>query len=298
MKKKIDISKILIKYSIITFGCLIFSLGTAVFLDANEIIAGGVTGIAMIISRISGWENEGIIAIILNIPLIILGTVFFGKKFIVATLYSTVVSYLMVDGWSWLFKTVYRLPVTENTLIAAVIGGFLFGAGIGIIFRMGSSTGGTDIVVKILRRKFRYMKTGVISMLLDIIIVSMSVFFGADFELMCYTYLSLAVVEFMFDAMLYGGNSAKLVYIITDGAHYVTMVKRILNELDIGATVLTGKGAYTGNDKVILMCVTKDITYPRLRDVIKEEDASAFTIVTSAKEIYGEGYKGHTDEEM
>lgn len=298
MKGKVDISKVLIKYSIITLGCLVFSFGTAVFLDANEIIAGGVTGLAMIVSRIIGWENEGIIAIIINVPLLILGAVFFGKKFIVATLYSTVLSYLMVDGWSWIFKTFYHLPITDNTLIAAVLGGFMFGSGIGIIFRMGSSTGGTDIIVKILRRKFRYMKTGIISMLLDIIIVAMSVFFGADFELMCYTYLSLVVSAIMFDAMLYGGNSAKLVYIITDSNHSDAICARILKEIDTGATVMNGKGAYTGNDKVILMCVIKNIMYPRLRDVIKEEDASAFTIVTSAKEIYGEGYKGHTDEEM
>lgn len=294
---KTKISKVLIKYSVITLGCLIYSFGVAVFLDANSIAAGGVTGIAILISFLSGW-NTGFLIILINIPLLILGAIFFGKRFVISTLYSTFVSSLMIEGWEWIFKRFYHLPITDNRLIAAVVGGALFGAGIGIIFRMGSSTGGTDVIVKILRRKFRYLKTGVISMLIDITIVSVSAFVYSDFELTCYTFLSLVVVAFMFDFMLYGGNSAKLVYIVTDSEHSGNLCSRILAELDTGATVLNGTGAYTGNEKIILMCVIKNINYPRLRDVIREVDASAFTIVTSAKEIYGEGYRGHTDDEI
>ncbi len=295
--EKSKISKVLVKYSLITLGCIIYSFGVAVFLDANSIAAGGVTGISILISFLSGWDT-GFLIILINIPLLILGAVFFGKKFIISTLYSTLISSLMIEGWEWVFESFYHLPVTDNRLIASVVGGALFGSGIGIIFRMGSSTGGTDIIVKILRRKFRYLKTGIISMFIDITIVSISAFVYSDFELTCYTFLSLVVVAFTFDFMLYGGNSAKLLYIVTDKDHSDQICGRILTELDTGATVLNGKGAYTGNDKVILMCVIKNINYPRLRDVIREVDVSAFTIVTSAKEIYGEGYQGHTDDEI
>lgn len=293
-KKTLDFLK---TNSLILLGCVIYSFGIAVFLDANNIAAGGVTGIAIVINFLTGIET-GYLILFLNVPLLIFGAIVFGGKFAVSTVYATVVSSLMVRGWTWLFESFYHLPLTDNPLLASVVGGAIFGAGIGLIFRMGSSTGGTDIIVKYLRRKFRYLKTGIISMLIDIAIVTASAFVYKDFELTCYTFLSLIVVAFVFDFVLYGGNSAKLVYIVTDSEHSEPIIERILKELDISATILNGTGAYTRKEKVILMCAVKNINYPRLRDVIKNEDPTAFTIVTSAKEIYGEGYRGHTDEEM
>ena len=169
---------------------------------------------------------------------------------------------------------------------------------------MGSSTGGTDVVVKILRKKFRYIRTGMISMTIDMTIVGTSALvywaLGMEnvFELTCYTFISIVVFTTMFDFVLYGGNSAKLIYIISSGENSVKICEKLLHELDVGATFVDGEGAYTGDEKRIIMCAVKSFLYPKLRDIVRSVDPNAFTIVTSAKEIYGEGYKNHFDDEL
>lgn len=294
---KDKVKKAAIKYGIITLGSIFFSLGVALFLNANHVSSGGVTGIAIIIEYLTGFPT-GYLIIFINIPLFILGAIFFGRNFIISTVYSTVSSSLLVELWKFLFKKFYHLPITENLLIACVLGGGLLGAGLGLIFRMGSSTGGTDVIVKILRKKFRYIQTGIISMMIDILIVLCGAFIYRDFELTCYTLVALVTTAIAFDGFLYGGNSAKLVYIITSHDCAQAMSDKILHELDVGATFVDGEGAYTGKDKRIILCACKSILYPKLRDIVHEVDPHAFTIVTSAKEIYGEGYKDNNDGDL
>lgn len=293
---KCKLFKFILRYAVITFGCLIYSLGVTLFLDANNIASGGVTGIAIMINSLSGWD-VGWLIILINIPLFILGAVFFGGRFIISTIYSTIISSLSIEMWSYTLKDV--MPVTDNILISAVVGGVLYGIGLGLIFRMGSTTGGTDIIVKILRKKFRSMRTGLISMIIDVIIVSASVFVYKDFELLFYTIISIAVFTLFFDWVLYGGSTAKMVYIIaSDDELSEEICRRAMSELDVGATYVEGEGAYTGKNRKVIMCAVKNYLFPKLRDIVRDVDKSAFMIVSSAKEIYGEGYKRNDDEEL
>lgn len=301
MPDKKAVLKFLMNYGVITLGCVIYSFGVALFLDASNLASGGVTGIAIVINyALETWANynldTGIIIIIINIPLFILGAVFFGHKFIISTIYSTVLSSLMMWGWSTLFDA--YLPFFDSLLLSGIVGGVLFGLGLGLIFRMGSSTGGTDIIVKILRKKFRYIRTGMISMIIDIAIVAVSALVYRDLELACYTAISIVIFSTTFDWILYGGNSAKLVYIITTDEKAKLICEKLLKELDVGATYLDGEGAYTGEQKRVIMCATKNFLYPRMRDAVRSVDPDAFMIVSSAKEIYGEGYKNHFDDEL
>lgn len=307
MEKKFKIDKkialgFLKNYGVITIGCLIYSLGVSLFLDANSLASGGVTGIAIILNRVildlsGGFDlDTGTLIIILNVPLFILGAIFVGKKFIISTVFSTVLSSVLILVWDIVFES--YLPITDNLLLSALVGGTLFGLGLGLIFRMGSSTGGTDILIKMLRKKFRYMRTGMISLIIDVAIVLASALVFQDFELACYTVLSIVVFTTLFDWVLYGGNSAKLIYIITTDENAAAICDRILKELDVGATVIDGEGAYTGDKRRIIMCAIKNFLYPKLRDIVRDIDSKAFTIVSSAKEIYGEGYKDHFDEEL
>lgn len=295
--KKAKVISLLKRYAVITLGCIIYSLGVALFLDANNIAPGGVTGIAVVINSVLPIERNitGILIIAINVPLLILGAVFFGKYFTLSTLYATAVSSLLIELWNIVFKDL--LPFTDNLLISALAGGAMFGIGLGLIFRMGSSTGGTDVIVKILRKKFRYIRTGIISMIIDMIIVGIASAVYRDFDLACYTVISIVVFTVLFDTVLYGGSSAKLLYVITTHEKSKEICDRVLKELDIGATYVDGEGAYTGQDKRIIMCAVKNIVYPKLRDVVRKVDPNAFMIVSSAKEIYGEGYKNHFDEE-
>lgn len=295
--------KILKDYSIITLGCIIYSLGIATFLDVNKIAPGGISGIATVINGVLngaaadgfniGMNVTGILIIVINIPLLICGAFFFGKQFTISTLYATVVSSLLIELWNFAFA-----GYTEDLLLSALLGGALMGIGLGLIFRMNSSTAGTDIIIKLLRRKFRYIKTGVISLMTDVIIMGIAFAVFQDFKLACYTLIAIVVFTVIFDLVLYGGNSAKFSYIITTEEYSPIICDRILKELDISATCVDGKGAYTGNDRRIIMCAAKNYLYPKLRDIVKETDPHAFMIVSSAKEIYGEGYKDHFEDEL
>lgn len=285
------------KCAMILSGCIIYSLGVALFLDPGAIASGGVTGIAIIVNYVTGdLIGTGWIILIINVPLFIIGAIFFGRNFIISTVIATGLSSGLIELWA--YTVAPHMPEMENSLIPAVVGGGLFGGGLALIFRAGSTTGGTDIIVKLLRKKFRHMKTGVISMVIDMIIVAVSGIIYRDVELLILTALSIIVFTAVFDRVLYGGNPAMLVHIVTTADKVQPICDGILKELDSSATILDGKGAYSGDDKVVVMCVIKNFLYPRLKDIIKTHDSTAFTVVTSAKEIYGEGYKAHDSEEL
>ncbi|MGN1372515.1 MAG: YitT family protein [Candidatus Coproplasma sp.] len=294
------------KYLIITLGCLIYATGIALFVSPANLSSGGMTGISIIVNHYVPQLTQGVWYIILNIPMIVLGLIFFGWRFLLSTGYATVVSALMMSAWELILgeKGLNVLPFTQGMdtatayIIGAVVGGVLFGVGMGLIFRMGASTAGTDIIVKLLRKKFRHIPTGMISLGTDMAIVSCSLLIKPDLQTLFYTALSVIVFTLVFDWVLYGGNSAKMVYIITDKAKYESITQKLLTEVDTGATIVDAKGAYTKEDKVMLLCVVKSFMYPRLRDVVKEEDKNAFMIVSSAKEIYGEGYQDQNAEEL
>lgn len=298
--------KVLKQYAIITLGCLIYAAGISLFVKPANLSSGGMTGISIIANHYIPVIDQGIWYIILNVPMLILGLIFFGWKFLASTGYATVISSLMMTGLGRIFgeKGLNLLPFTSGinetsaTIIGAVVGGVLFGIGMGLIFRMGASTAGTDIIVKLLRRKFRHIPTGMISMVTDMIIVVCSLFIKPNLETVFYTALSVVVFTLVFDWVLYGGNSAKMVHIITDKDKYEALTERLLKEVDTGATIVDAQGAYTKEDKIMLLCVVKSYMYPRLRDAVKEEDENAFMIVSSAKEIYGNGYKNQNDEEL
>lgn len=305
--KKQRALEVLKKYLIITLGCLIYATGIALFVSPAKLSSGGMTGISIIVNNFIPQVPQGVWYIILNVPMIILGLIFFGWKFLLSTGYATAVSALMMSAWELILgkRGLDVLPFTQGMdaatqyIIGAVVGGVLFGIGMGLIFRMGASTAGTDIIVKLLRKKFRHIPTGMISLGTDMAIVCCSLFIkNADIQTLFYTAMSVIVFTLVFDWVLYGGSSAKMVYIITDKDKYEILTQRLLNEVDTGATIIDAKGAYTNADKIMLMCVVKPFMCPKLRDVVKEEDDNAFIIISSAKEIYGKGYLDQNAEEL
>ncbi|MGN0805553.1 MAG: YitT family protein [Candidatus Coproplasma sp.] len=294
------------KYLIITLGCLIYATGISLFVSPANLSSGGMTGISIILNHYVPQLTQGVWLIILNVPMLILGLIFFGWRFLLSTGYATVVSALMMSGWELTLgaKGMDVLPFTAGMdvatqyIIGAVVGGVLFGVGMGLIFRMGASTAGTDIIVKLLRKRFRHIPTGMISLFTDMAIVTCSLLIKPDIQTLFYTALSVVVFTLVFDWVLYGGNSAKMVYIITDKSKHETITRRLLEEVDTGATIIDAQGAYTREDKIMYLCVVKPFMCPHLRDVIKEEDKNAFMIISSAKEIYGNGYKDQNAEEL
>lgn len=290
MKKK-GFKKRFFDYLFITLGSVIFAVGVSLFLDPNNLAPGGVAGIAIIVSHFITPVNAGVIIIILNIPIMILGVIKFGFRFLLSSIYAVAVLSVSMEI---LGRTVG--PVTTDPLLAAIAGGALQAVGLGIVFRAGATTGGTDIIVRLLKQKFRYLKTGTFFMIIDGVIVTVSGIVFKDINVALYAALALTVNMAVLNAVLYGGDGARLVYIISPAKDKIA--KRILNELDAGATVLDGKGAYTGQKKEVLMVVLKMRALPEARDIVREEDKDAFMIVTRATSVFGEGFKSHEEEDL
>ncbi|MBO5842159.1 MAG: YitT family protein [Clostridia bacterium] len=285
---------ILKNYTLLTVGAFIYAFGIAVFLDPNHLAPGGVSGISIILNSFIPI-GTGIWIFVINIPLMILGLIVFKFSFLMGTLYATAFSSAIIEVIARVFP--HLIPdMHDHLVIAAVAGGALVALGIGLVFRGGGSTGGFDIVVKLLRRKFRHMKTGVLYLALDMTVITLSAIAFHDILVALYAVVTVFTNSTVLDMVLYGKDNAKMVYIITDAPEAVS--DRLMKEVETGVTMLHGEGAYTKKDKKVLMCVLHDQQYPMLRDIVKQEDKHAFLIVTKATEIFGEGYKNHYAEEL
>lgn len=269
-------------YLMITLASLAYAAGISLFLDPNDLAPGGITGIAILIRRLTG-AGTGMLILLLNIPLLILGVWKFGWKFILSTFYAIFAISVATD----VLAPVGAL--TREPILAAVAGGTLVAAALGVVFRAGATTGGMDIVIKVLRLKFPHMRTGSLFMITDVMIASLSGFVFGNLEVVLFALIAIFVMSRVLDMVLYGMDEAKLLYIISDCPKRIA--ERILGEIDIGVTYLQGKGAYSSQSKQVIMCVTKKQQAPGIEVIVKEEDPHAFMIVTSASEIYGEGYK-------
>lgn len=276
-------------YVMITVASVIYAVGVSLFLDPNSLAPGGVTGIAIILNRITGLET-GTWVLLINIPIIALGTWKFGLRFILSTMYCTAATSLMIN-----FLAPFG-ALTTDPFLAAVAGGALMAVGIGIVFKAGATTGGTDIIVKLLRLKFPHLRTGSLFLITDAIIVAISAFVFRNVDVALYAGLVVFINSVLVDVVLYGRDGAKMIFIISD--HHERITKRILEEMDIGVTYISGSGAYSGKDKSVIMCVMKKQLSPKAEEIVREEDPQAFMIVTSATEIFGEGYKSIFSEKL
>ena len=281
--------QILIDYMSMTIACVMYAVAISMFLDPNSLAPGGVTGISIILNRTTGLET-GTLLWLINVPIMILGMWKFGIRFILSTIYCTTLTSVFTNLLTPLGA------LTEDRLVAALAGSCLMAVAIGWIFKSGSTTGGTDIIVKVLRLRFPHLKTGSLFLILDLIIVTVSAVVFCDIEIGVYAALTVFLVSVILDLVLYGSDSAKLIYIISDKSEAITA--RLLEELDLGVTNIQGTGAFSGKEKSVIFCAMRKQLAPRAEEVVKEEDPQAFMIVTKANEIFGEGYKNIFSEKL
>ena len=271
-------------YAMITLMALLNAAAISLFIDPHNLAPGGVTGIAVIISRVLSVET-GTLIFALNVPILLFAIWQFGLHFAVSTIYATV----LISVFTNLLAPFG--PATDDILLAVLAGGVLYAVSIGLIMKAGATTGGMDIIVKWLRMKLPYLKTGVLFFITDAIIISVSGIVFRNLDVALYAGIIAVVNSVVLDFVLYGKDEAKLQYIISDKADTIT--DRLLKELDIGVTQIEGRGAFSKKEKKVLMCVVKKPVSPRVEDIVKEEDAEAFMVITSATEIFGEGYKSY-----
>lgn len=265
------------------FGTFIFSFGVHVFTAPNQIAPGGVAGISTIIYHLTGLPLGGV-NITINIPLMIVGLIFLGKLFMIKTFTAVLTFTLSMD-----FILINVPTYTDNRLVAAIFGGILMGTGIGTVIRRGSSTGGMDIVNKIINKKIPHIKLGQIMFASDMIIITISAFAFKSIDPALHAVIALFISSRAIDTVLYGFDVCKLTYIITDHAEEIS--KTIISELKRGATILESHGAYTNQRKPTIMCAVRQNQYVKLKRIVHTIDPNAFIIITSANEIVGMGFK-------
>ena len=280
--RMIDMLQKMKKYITITIGTFLYSAGISLLLDPNNLAPGGVSGISIILNKLTP-VTTGTWILLINIPLLIIGWIRLGSKMMLGTVYATVLSSFFTNLLTLL------PPLTDDILVAALLGSLCTGTGIGLVFRAGATTGGMDIVVKLLRRKYPYLKSGTIFLMLDMTVVITSGFLFRNLTIAVYAGMAVLLNSRVMDAILYGQDEARLIYVISD--HPEEIAKRLLADAEVGVTYLEGEGAYSEHNKQIIMCVTRKQQSVRVVDIVKEEDSGAFLIISSASEVFGQGYK-------
>ena len=276
-------------YVILTAAAVIYAVAISLFLDPNNIAPGGVTGISILVNRFTRIPT-GTVNMLINIPIVLLGLWKFGWRFICSTMYALALITFFINTLA-----AYG-AVTDDLLIAAVLGGALIGVALALVFKAGATTGGIDIIVKVVRTKRRHVKTNILFLVFDSIVILATWIVFQDMTVAFYAGIAVVTDSIVMDKILYGSDEAKLVYIISEKPEQVK--QRLFDELDTTATIITARGAYTNAPKEMLMIVTRKQMYPRLEEIVKDEDTSAFMIVSSASEIFGEGYKDITRDKI
>lgn len=277
------------QYVLIIIGSALFAAGFQFFLYPNSIIVGGVSGIAMIINYLTDLP-VGVMNIVLNIPLFIIAWRQFGTKFVIGSFVGMMLSSVFVD----LFALVSYSP-TDDMLLACIIGGAIKGLGMGIIYYAGATTGGTDIIAKFVRLKYPYINFGTLILITDAIIILAFAIIFHKVEGAMYAVIAMFVVSRVIDLVLYGVDNSNVCYIISEKSEQ--LVNDITDSLHRGVTILEGEGAYSHQNKQVLLCVVKRTQVSDIRKIIKNVDENAFFIITDAKNVFGKGFGDISDNQ-
>ena len=285
------IRKILWPALVITVASAVYALGFVWCYAPNGIAFGGLTGVAQIINRLIPVLPIGVTVIVLNIPLFLLGWKLIGGRLLVSSLYAMFLSSVFID-----LITPLRDWQPMDPILACIFGGLLVGLGLGLVFQQGATTGGTDLLARLLKLKLAWLPMGKLLMGIDLaVIVAASAAFQTLYAAL-YGLVALYVSTIVMDGVLYGLDTAKVAYIISDKNKEIC--DTIVRDMDRGVTILHGQGAYTGADKDVLMCAFKQREIAAIRAAVKEIDPAAFLIVCNAHEVLGEGFRDYKKDDL
>ncbi|NLP45924.1 MAG: YitT family protein [Epulopiscium sp.] len=267
------------KILLIFLGTFISAVNTNAILIPHQLLSGGITGLAIFVHLIKNW-NTAILILLFNIPIFILGYKLINKKFIILSLIGT-------GSFSFFLSLTQQiqLPI-HDTLSAILLGGVLGGLGLGIVFRGHGSTGGTDILAKIIHRYFGF-SIGSTMFAFNIIVISLSIYtFG--FDLSISTLATMFISSYTMNYVIEGINHRRCVIIIS--AQYNEIAEAILKQLKRGVTKIPGEGVYTKQPRPILYCTVTIQQVARLKDIIRDIDPTAFVTITETAQVFGKGF--------
>lgn len=272
---------------LIICGAAIYALGFDLFLRPNGINGGGVSGVGQLVAQLTPMKAIGVFVVVCNIPLFIAGWKRLGRRFILGSLVGMLTSSIFLD----LFAMLPGFQV--EPLLAGVCGGLTVGLGLGLVFLRGASTGGVDIIARLVRQKVRSAPIGRIMLVVDGLIAVLTGLVYQDINRVLYTAVALYASSVAMDAVIYGRNDSGVALIISD--KYEDIARAIDQKLERGATLLQGMGAYTRREKLVLLCAVKSSQVGRLQALVTEIDPDAFLIVQKAHQVLGEGFGRYSD---
>ena len=271
-------------YAQIILGALVGGAAYPLFMTPNKIAPGGITGIATILNHLFQWP-VGTVTLILNIPLFLISYRAMGRIFAFRSLVATLLFTLFID-------VLPLQPMTTDPLLGALYGGVMLGAGLGLIMRGGATTGGSDMVARMVNKRFQFISTGSFLFAIDFaVVVSAGFLIGATEAL--YSLICIFLSARIMDTIIIGFSSNKACFIIS--SRWQEISDRIMRDMDRGVTQLTARGAYTGAERPTLLCVIGRSEIMALKRILREEDEKAFVIIVEAHEAIGDGFTHLTD---
>ena len=277
-------------YVVITLGSILYALAYNIFYAPNLVAMGGLTGLGQVLNAIIPVLPVGTTVFVMNVPLFFLGWKFIGGHLLVSSLYAMTFSSFAID----VMDMIYQFPPMD-TMLAAIFGGALLGAGIGLVFSKGATTGGTDLIARLLKLKFAWLPMGTLVLIPDFIVIVLAAIAFGKVESALYGIVSLFVTTKVMDTVLYGLDSSKVAYIISDSCKAITDA---VMAMDRGATILHGEGAYSGDEKKVLMVAFKQKEIVPLKEKVNEIDPHAFLIVCDAHDVLGEGFRTYSKDDI
>lgn len=274
----------------IVLGSVIYGLAFDCFFAPNKVALGGITGLAQIINVLLPVLPVGVMTILLNTPLFFAGWRLLGFRMLATSLLSMIVCSLAIDGIAMLYAFHPMDP-----MLAALCGGALMGLGLGLVFAEGATTGGTDIVARLLKLKFAWLPLGKLVMVPDCVVLMLAIIAFGQVESALYGVVALFVSTRVMDTVLYGLDTSKVAYIISDS--WQQIAEELLSQ-DRGITILQGQGAYTGMEKQVLLVAFKKKGIVQVKRTVHEIDPRAFLIVCDAHDVLGEGFGEYQKEEI
>ena len=278
-------------YFWITLGSVIYSICFDWFYVPNQIVFGGLTALGMILNHISPAVPIGVVVLVLNIPIFILGWKFLGGHTLVSSLFAMAATSVLVD----LVAAVHTFQPMDP-MLAAVFGGVSLGASLGMIFSKGATTGGTDLIARLLKLPLAWLPMGKLLLVVDLsMLLAVSIAFRS-MESAMYGIIALYISTIVMDGVLYGLDRSKVAYIVTSNPR--PMAAEIDKQLDRGVTFLHGEGSFTGQDKLVLMCAFKQRQIVPVKALVHEMDPEAFIVVCDAHEVLGQGFRRYQKNEL
>lgn len=284
MNNKINFKKVDFKNAALLVGSFIYSVGTHSFVAPANIAPGGASGLALMVNFVTGLP-VGILTMAVNIPLLVLAWIYLSRGFAISTAISCTVCSIMLDVLVAPVFPVY----SGDRLLSSLFGGVIVGAGMALIFQSGSSTGGSDIFGYILQKKKPHLSIGRALIIVDGVVLALSIFVFKNVESGLLGLISLYACTRVIDTILYGSDAGSMVTIVSRSPQ--SIADRVILEMERSATIMEGKGAYSGQGTGVLLCTVRKSQFSRLKQIIRDTDPTAFVMVTETTEVFGEGFK-------